>query len=60
MSPFSFCAFPSENMTKIFKVENDLLNNKNEKHDLQCVYSRDYLPTTTTLLVLTVHVFSII
>ena len=40
-------------MTKIFKIENDLLNKKNEKQDLQCVYSRAYLPTTTTLLILT-------
>ena len=26
MSPFSFCAFPSENMTKILKIADDLLN----------------------------------
>ena len=25
VSPFSFCAFPSENMTRILNIEDDLL-----------------------------------
>ena len=52
-SPFSSTVFPSENMTKIFKIKNDLLNKKNEKQDLQCAHSRGYLSTTTAPLVLT-------
>ena len=52
-SPFSCTVFPSENTTKIFRIKKDLLNNKNEKQDLQCPHSRGYLSTTTTPLVLT-------
>ena len=50
MSPFTSTVFPSENMTKIFKIGNEF---ENEKQDLQCAHSRGYLSTTTTPLVLT-------
>ena len=44
MSPFSSTVFPSENMTRIFKIGSTFVNAMNEKQKWQCVNSR----TSTT------------